>query len=56
MAFKMQIEQLTDDLKKASERAGQGSIQRQGEVSELAIEETLKMMFPNDDVLEIKRS
>ena len=55
MAFKMQIEQLTNDLKKASERASQGSIQRQGEVSELAIEETLKMMFPNDDVVEIKK-
>ena len=55
IALKMQIEQLTGDLKKASERASQGSTQRQGEVSELAIEESLKTMFPNDDVIEIKK-
>lgn len=54
-ALKLQIQQLNDDLKKASERANQGSMQVQGEASELAIEDTLTRMFPSDDVSEVKK-
>ena len=54
-ALRLQIQQLTDDLRKASERATQGSTQAQGEASELAIEETLSRMFPSDDISEIKK-
>ena len=54
-ALKLQIQQLTDDLRKASERAEQGSTQRQGEAGELAIEETLEHMFPRDEVIEVKK-
>lgn len=53
--LKLQIQQLKDDLKRASERAGQGSMQAQGEARELAIEETLTDRFPSDEVLEIKK-
>lgn len=54
-AFTLRIQQLTDDLGRASERAKQGSMQAQGEASELAIEDTLQRLFPNDEVIEVKK-
>ena len=51
----LQIRQLKDDLHRATERAEQGSMQAQGEASELAIENTLREMFPRDDVTEVKK-
>lgn len=54
-SLRAQIQRLTEDLRKASERAEQGSMQAQGEASELAIEDTLKQMFQSDEVLEIKK-
>ncbi|MEK9685491.1 MAG: DUF2130 domain-containing protein [Rhodospirillaceae bacterium] len=54
-ALKLKIQQLTEDLRKASDRAQQGSMQAQGEASELAIENTLQTMFPSDEVTEIKK-
>ena len=53
--YKLQVQQLTDDLKRATERAEQGSMQVQGEASELAIEDTLADLFPGDDVVEVKK-
>jgi hypothetical protein len=49
------IEDLRDALKAANKRAEQGSMQLQGEVQELAIEEWLQEAFPLDDVEEIKK-
>lgn len=54
-AHKLQIQQLTDDLKRASDRAEQGSMQAQGETSEIAIEDTLTHLFPSDEIIEIKK-
>ena len=45
-AFEIKIDQLSSDLKKASERVQQGSMQAQGEASELALEKQLKTNFP----------
>jgi|WetSurMetagenome_2_1015567.scaffolds.fasta_scaffold48543_2 hypothetical protein len=49
------IEQLKEQLKEAQRKAEQGSIQIQGEVQELAIEEWLKTNFPLDTINEIKK-
>lgn len=54
-SLKLQIAQLRGDLQKATARAEQGSMQSQGEASEIALEETLGTLFPNDDVIEIKK-
>ena len=51
----LQIETLKSDVKKASDRAEQGSMQAQGEAGELLIEDTLRSMFPHDDISEIKK-
>lgn len=53
--LKLDISQLKGDLETASKRAQQGSVQAQGEASELLIEETLKSLFPNDDLSEVKK-
>lgn len=49
------IGDLKKDLKEAQRRADQGSVQLQGEVQELAIEEWLAREFPLDTVEEIKK-
>ena len=54
-ALELQIEKLKSDLQTAVTRAEQGSMQAQGEASEVNIEETLKLLFPGDEVLEIKK-
>jgi hypothetical protein len=53
--LKLQVQQLKDDIERASARAEQGSMQLQGEGGELAIEDTLKQLFPSDDVIEVKK-
>ena len=54
-----ELEKTIDDLKRslreAKERAEQGSMQLQGEVQELAIEEWLASTFPLDTIEEIKK-
>ena len=49
------ITQLNDQLKDAQRKAEQGSMQLQGEVQELAIEEWLRSKFPFDTIDEIKK-
>lgn len=49
------ISQLTEQLKDAQRKIEQKSMQAQGEVQELAIEEWLKSNFPFDDISEIKK-
>ena len=49
------VNRLSDDMKKATKRIGQGSVQSQGEAGEILIEETLKNKYPNDDILEIPK-
>lgn len=49
------INQLKEQLSQAQRKAEQGSMQIQGEVQELAIEEWLKSTFPLDDIDEIKK-
>ena len=49
------IEQLKNQLKDAQRKAEQGSMQIQGEVQELAIEEWLASNFPLDSIEEIKK-
>jgi hypothetical protein len=49
------IKKLRDQLAEAQRRAEQGSVQLQGEVQELAIEDWLKTNFPLDTIEEIKR-
>ncbi len=49
------IEQLKENLKEAQRRAEQGSMQLQGEVQELAIEECLSAAFPLDTIEEVKK-
>jgi hypothetical protein len=49
------IKQLNDQLLEAQRKAQQGSMQVQGEVQELAIEEYLKLTFPLDSIDEIKK-
>ncbi|MGI9256159.1 MAG: DUF2130 domain-containing protein [Salinispira sp.] len=49
------INQLKEQLAEAQRKADQGSMQLQGEVQELAIEEWLSAQFPLDTVDEIKK-
>ncbi len=49
------IDQLKQQLNEAQRKAEQGSVQLQGEVQELAIEEWLSQAFPLDEVEEIKK-
>ena len=49
------INQLKDQLKEASKKAEQGSMQVQGEAQELVIEEWLASTFPLDTIDEIKK-
>ena len=49
------IKQLNDQLLDAQRKAQQGSMQVQGEVQELAIEEFLRVNFPYDIIDEIKK-
>lgn len=50
-----QLEGLRDQLQEAQRKAEQGSMQLQGEVQELAIEEWLTDKFPFDTIEEIKK-
>ncbi|MDA0821120.1 MAG: DUF2130 domain-containing protein [Proteobacteria bacterium] len=49
------IEQLNDQLKDAQRKAEQGSMQLQGEVQELAVEQWLSQTFPLDTIEEVKK-
>lgn len=49
------INQLKEQLQEAQRKADQGSMQLQGEVQELAIEEWLAVQFPLDSIDEIKK-
>lgn len=49
------IDQLQEQLREAQRKAEQRSMQLKGEVQELAIEEWLKMKFPQDTIMEIKK-
>jgi len=49
------INQLKDQLSEAQRKADQGSMQIQGEVQELAIEDWLRANFPLDTISEIKK-
>ncbi len=49
------INQLTEQTKILQRKAEQGSMQLQGEVQELAIEEWLASSFPLDEIAEIKK-
>jgi hypothetical protein len=46
------MERLIEDLKRTSQ---QGSMQTQGEVAELDLEETLRRLFPTDEINEVKK-
>ena len=50
-----QLRQLQEQLQIAQRKAEQGSMQLQGEVQELAIEEWLKEKFPFDTIDEVKK-
>ena len=52
--LQLQISTLQSDLADASRRQ-QGSMQAQGEASELLIEDALKSLFPVDDLTEVKK-
>ena len=49
------IKQLKQQLTEAQRKAEQGSMQLQGEVQELKIEDWLKSKFPLDEIMEIKK-
>lgn len=49
------IKQLKDQLTESQRKIDQGSMQVQGEVQELAIDEYLKTQFPLDTIVEIKK-
>ena len=49
------LDELKKQLQEAHRKAEQGSMQSQGEVQELAIEEWLKQSFPLDHITEIKK-
>jgi hypothetical protein len=49
------IQQLKDQLQEAQRQAEQGSMQLQGEVQELAIEDWLRQQFPLDTIEEIRK-
>ncbi len=53
--LKEQISTLKSDVEKATSRAEQASMQSQGEAAELIIEDALKVAFPQDDVMEVKK-
>lgn len=58
LKLREQVEQmniLKNQLQEAKRMAEQGSMQLQGEVQELAIEEWLKSQFPFDEISEIKK-
>lgn len=46
------MEHLVEELKRKSQ---QGSMQTQGEVAELDLEETLRKLFPTDEISEVKK-
>jgi len=46
------MEHLVEELKRKSQ---QGSMQTQGEVGELELEETLRKLFPTDEIAEVKK-
>jgi hypothetical protein len=46
------MENLVEELKRTSQ---QGSMQTQGEVAELDLEQTLSRLFPTDDITEVKK-
>lgn len=50
-----EIERLKNQIQEAQRVAQQGSMQAQGEVQEIAIEEWLRDQFPFDDIAEIKK-
>jgi hypothetical protein len=52
---KLKNEQLQKDVENATKRAGQGSMQLQGEASEINIEDTFKRLFPTDEVEPVKK-
>jgi len=49
------IDQLKHQLSEAQRKAEQGSMQIQGEVQEVAIEDWVKLCFPQDEVKEVKK-
>ncbi|MDM7954089.1 MAG: DUF2130 domain-containing protein [Cyanobium sp. CZS 25K] len=49
------IQQLKDQLQEAQRQAEQGSMQLQGEVQELAIQDWLRQQFPLDTIEEIRK-
>ncbi len=49
------VTRLTNDMRQATKRIDQGSVQSQGEAGEVLIEETLKNKYPNDEILEIPK-
>ncbi len=49
------IQQLKEQLKESQRKIEQGSMQAQGEVQEIAIEEFLRDNFPLDTIVEIKK-
>lgn len=49
------IQQLKEQLKESQRKIEQGSMQAQGEVQEMAIEDFLRENFPLDTILEIKK-
>ena len=46
------MKKMIEDLKRTSQ---QGSMQTQGEVAELDLEETLRRLFPTDEITEVKK-
>lgn len=51
----LKLERTTEQLAEAQRQIEQGSVQLQGEVQELAIEEWLREKFPFDEIAEIKK-
>ena len=49
------VKRLTEDMRQATKRIHQGSVQSQGEAGEVLIEETLKNKYPNDEILEVPK-
>ena len=50
-----QLEKLNEQLREAQRQASQGSVQLQGEVQELALEEWLQAEFPLDTIEEVRK-
>lgn len=53
--YQEQMRKMSKDLEEANRRAKQGSQQLQGEVQELDLEETLKKVYPYDEIGEVKK-